>query len=263
MTSWPGTAKNSSPLVVAAREHLGHQPRQQLGQRVGEGVRQVRHVGIVGILRRDGLDELGAELVAQHRLDLAVDLVGDRLVVRRLLDHVLAQDRDAHALQRLRRSRERRVVHDEARVRLLGNERLRQRRERIARIVVAGRRILDRVEHLRRVGERARVDAGAVVEPLVADAAAVGHDALRRQQRRDAVARRRALARGAGLLADADRRQVRRRPRRPSRRSIRAARARCRTDCRPGPLQALIACPPATKLRRGSRPARRDCRGRR
>ena len=112
-------------------------------------------------------------------------------------------------MQRLRVAAERFVRQHEACVRLVGRQRLRNGGERIARVVVAGRRILERVEHTGRVAERARVNACAIVEPFITDAAVVGQQALRRQQRRDAVARRGALARSARLLADADSHQVR------------------------------------------------------
>ena len=54
--------------------------------------------GSSGYMRIDRLDELRAQLVAQHGLDLLVDLVADRHVVLRVLHHELAHDADAHAL---------------------------------------------------------------------------------------------------------------------------------------------------------------------
>ena len=53
---------------------------------------------IVRVQRIDRLDELRAQLVAQHGLDFLVDLVADRHVVLRVLHHELADDADAHAL---------------------------------------------------------------------------------------------------------------------------------------------------------------------
>src|SRR5690606_9336517 len=150
----------------------------------------------------------GAEPVAQHRLDLSIDPSADILVILRRRNHVLAQYRDPHAGERLRILLEHRVGDDEARIGLLRNQRLRDRRERIPRVVVPELRILERIEHLRGIGERARVDTGAIVEPLVADAAAVREDTLRRQYQCDTVSRRRSLARRAGLLADPDHREV-------------------------------------------------------
>ena len=72
--------------------------------------------------------------------------------------------------------------------------------------------VLDILDDLKlpAASELFRVDTGTVDEPLVPDAAAVRHDALRGQQERNAVPRSRSLARCDGLFADADRHQVRR-----------------------------------------------------
>ena len=121
---------------------------------------------------------------------------------------MFAEDADAETLQRLRVLPERVVGDREAGVRSVGRQRLGHRGERIARVVVARRRVLERVEHPGRIRERAGVNARAIVEPLIANAAVVGQQPLRGQQRRDAVAGRGALTRGARLLAYADRHQV-------------------------------------------------------
>ena len=90
--------------------------RQNLGKRLLEVVRHVRNRRIVRIHRIERLHELAAEPVTQNLLDLHVDLVAHRRVVRRVLDHVFAHDADAHAGERLPRlsacagrSRKRRV----------------------------------------------------------------------------------------------------------------------------------------------------------
>ena len=138
--------------------------------------------GSSGYAGVDGFDQFGAELVSQHCLDLAVHLVGNRLVVRRPLHHVLPQDRDAHPWSGFGPLASAPSFTAKLAYGCVGMSAFGRRGERIARVVVAGRRVLDRIEHLRGVGKRARVDAGAVDEPLVPDAAAVRQDALRRQQ---------------------------------------------------------------------------------
>ena len=129
-------------------------------------------------------------------------------MVRRPLHHVLPKDRDTNSQQRLGATRERFIVYSEAGIGPVRNQSLRQPSEGIARVVVAGRRILHGVEHLRRVGQRSRVDTSAVDEPLVPDPATVRQDPFGRQQRRNAVSRGRPLARGTRLLTDADGHQV-------------------------------------------------------
>ncbi len=129
-------------------------------------------------------------------------------MIERLLDEVLAQQRNANALQRFWILLEIRIADRECRVGLLGNEPLRQRGEWIARIEVTRFWILHCIEHQGRIAQRARMNAGAIVEPLIADAAAVGNDALGRENERNAATRRRALTRRARLFANADRRKI-------------------------------------------------------
>ena len=97
-----------------------------------------------------GLDERGAEVLAEHRLHLLRGGVHDRLVHLRVLHHELADDADAHPLERARRA-----GGDRLRVGLRRDASPRHGREDVARVVVAVHRILERVEHLHRVGDAA------------------------------------------------------------------------------------------------------------
>ena len=110
---------------------------------------------IVGVERIDGLDQLGAQLVAQRSLDLVVDLVRYRRVVLRVLHHEFAHHADAHAFQWLGGdvpSLPRKLAYGS-----LGISAFRDRREHVRRIEA-----LDGVEHLRSVRDRSTVNAGAI-----------------------------------------------------------------------------------------------------
>ncbi len=80
---------------------------------------------------------------------------------------------------------------------------------RVARVVIAALRVLQRVEHLGAVGDRAAEDAGAVAIDVGADRAAVeAEQRLVRQDQRDRVVVGGAAGRGAGLLAEARHHQI-------------------------------------------------------
>ena len=127
-----------------------------------------------------------AQLVAQDGLDLLVDLIADRRVVGRVLDHELAHDADAHAGEAL--------LSGKTGVGLLRDQRLGQRGIDIARVVVAALGILQGIEHDGGVFDRAAVNAGAIDKRIGADAAAEGHDRLAGIQIGDAVVGRRNAA---------------------------------------------------------------------
>ncbi len=107
---------------------------------------------------------------------------------------------DAHALQRL--VLDRRVRHQEAGVRLLRDEALRNRGEHVFRL-----ESLDRIEHQRGILDRLAMDSRAIPGVLVRDAA-VHQDAFGRQQIDDVVSRRRPFAGRRGLFANRARRQI-------------------------------------------------------
>ena len=113
--------------------------------------------------------------------------------------HRLADDADAHAVER----RGRRAA-GVARVAALQHRRARHRRVGVARVVIAGLRVLQRVEHLGAIGDRAADDAAAVAIDVGADRAAVeAEHRLVRQDQRAGIVVGRAAGRGAGLLAEA------------------------------------------------------------
>ena len=100
------------------------------------------------------LDQARAEPVPEDGLDLVVDPIADRRVVQHVLDHVLADDPDAHAGQRLLVPVARRVLDDEAGVRLGGNQCLRHRRVDPPGIEAAERRVGERVQNEGRIRSR-------------------------------------------------------------------------------------------------------------
>ena len=169
-------------------------------------------------------------------LDLLRRRIDDRLLGLRALriDHRLADHAEPHALQRARRRR-RLGVAGIGRAQHRG---ARHRGERIARIVIALLRVLQRVENFRAVADLARMDAGAVAIDVGADRAAVEADhRLVRQDQRDGVVVGRAAARRPRLLAEARHHEVG--ADRHARARARAERSRARgvirdsTDCRP------------------------------
>ena len=198
---------------------------------------------IVHPVRIGRFDQRRAQMLAEHRLDLLGGRFDDRLVRldARERQHRLADDADAHALRARPRCQESPRV---AAYGLVEHGRARDRREHVARVVVAVTRILQRVEHLRRIGDAAAVDAGAVVVDVRADRAAVERDQrLVRQDQRDRVVIRGAAARRARLLAQAAHHQVR--ADRHAGAGARSERGRARRVVRirrvAGPRAALIA----------------------
>ena len=139
MTSWPGTAKNSSPFSSRAREHLRHEPRQQLGQRVGERVREVRHRRIVGVARASTVSTSSAPSWSRSTVLISAS-IWSQIASWFCVFFTMCSRRIAMRmpLQRLRRrcfsaaSLTEKLAYG-----CSGIERLRQRGERIARIEVA------------------------------------------------------------------------------------------------------------------------------
>ena len=93
------------PSAPPALQVLGHVERQDLRERPLERVGHVRNRRIVRVERIDRFDQRRAEPIAQDASDLRVDEVAHRAVVGGVLDHVLAHDADANALERLRAGR--------------------------------------------------------------------------------------------------------------------------------------------------------------
>ena len=156
----------------------------------------------------DDSTSVAPSCVAEHRLDLLRGRGDDRLLGLRAwrIDHRLADDADAHAL---RARPARRPCRRVARIGRAQHRRARHGREGIARVVVALDRVLQRVEHLGAVGDRAAVDAAAVAIDVGADGAAVeAEHRLVRQDQRHRVVVGRAAAGGARLLAEARHHQV-------------------------------------------------------
>src|SRR5262249_55823947 len=115
-----------------------------------------------------------------------------------------ADDADAHALECTRPA-----LRDRPRIGLAWNARARHGGEDVASVVIALDRILERVEHARRVGDGAAMDAGSVVVDLGADRAAEeGYVRLVRQDQCDRVVVGRPAAGLAGLLAQRAHHQV-------------------------------------------------------
>ena len=187
-------------------------------------------------LRIDRLDQRDAEMRAEHRLDLLVgrrddrlgrpsalpDAIDSRMMPMRMPFSEPGVPGVAAASSGSRRDGRRRgtVVKD------------------VARIVVAVLRILQRVEHLRRVGDVAAVDAGAIVVDVGADGAAVEADQrLVRQDQRHRVVVGGTAAGRPRFLAQAAHRQVRARPTRRARAGSERCGARRvvrrSTGCRP------------------------------
>ena len=164
-------------------------------------------VGIGRPQRIGGFDQRRAEMRAEHVLDLARRRGDDRLLGHRAGrdQHRLADDAEPDALQRAARARRR----DVARIGRGEHRGARHRGERVARIVIAVVRVLQRVEHLGAIAERAAMDAAAVAVDVGADRAAVeAEHRLVRQDQRNGVVVRRAAAGGARLLAEARHHQV-------------------------------------------------------
>ena len=185
---------------VPGLDVLGHMNRQDLGYRPVKVVRHVRDRRVVRIRRVERLDDLRAELVAQHAKDLFIDEIAHRGVVVGVLDHVLPDDTDAHAGERPGPGGL--VIDDEARVGRLGEQRAREGGVDVARIVEAAVGVPERVEDPGRVLDGAAVDAPPVEVGLDAGRSAVRHEPLGRHEADDAVAPGRLPARAAGLLAD-------------------------------------------------------------
>ena len=168
--------------------------RQDLGERLLERIGHVWNRRVVRVERVDRLDDRRAELIAQHPRDVLVDDVAHRPVVGGVLDHVLADDSDAHPRQRLLRLRAVRRGGGVRGVRLRRNQPAWQRRVDVARIEIAALRILQRVEHRRGIGDGAALNAAAIEIRIGADRAAIRNQSLRRDEGDDVIAPRRLAA---------------------------------------------------------------------
>ena len=196
---------------------------------------------------------------AQHRLHFGGGRIDDRRIDLRVLDHELADDADAHALERARPP-----LGDRPGVRLGGHARSRHRGEDVARVVVAVDGIPEGVEHPHGIGDIAAVDPRPIVVDLGADRAAIeGEQRLVRQDQGHRIVIGRPAARLARFLAEAAHHQVRaRRDARPrAGADRRGARRVVRVAGVAGPAAALISQRRGKDLGRGDS-YRRDCRGR-
>ena len=147
------------------------------------------------------LDQRGAEMLAENRFDLARRRGDDRHLGQRAGrdQHRLADDAEPDAGERAARARRR----DMARIGRGEHRGARHRRERVARIVIAFDRVLQRVEHLGAIRDRAAMDPAAIAVDVRADRAAVeAEHRLVRQDQRNRVVIGRTAARGARLLAE-------------------------------------------------------------
>ncbi len=148
-----------------------------------------------------------AQVRAEDFLDFACCGLRDRLVRfhARKDQHRLANDADAYAAQCALRC----GGSGTGGVAAVQHAGARYRREGVTRIVIACVRIAQRIHHLRRVGQGAADDAGAIVVDVRADRAAdERQQRLVRQNQRDGVVIRRSAARHAGLFAQTAHRQV-------------------------------------------------------
>ena len=209
--------------------------------------------GSSGVERIHRLDEARPEPVPEHGLDLVVDPVADGRIVRRVLDHVLADDANAHAGQRPR-AFVGGLFDDMAGVRFAGNQGLRHRGVDVPGIEVAELGIPKGIQDEGRVADGAAVDACAVHQRVRADGSAVRDQALGREQAHHAVPRRRTLAGASGLLAEGARGEVRRhRDARPGTRAPRRALRVIRVAGLPAPRAPFRVAQVAGG--RGGRPA--------
>ncbi len=154
--------------------------------------------------------------------------------------HRFSNDADAHPRERARRAGRPRMT----RVRRAQHRRARDRRVGIPRVVVAVDGILQRVQHLRAIGERAAEDAAAIAVDVGADRATVEpeHRLVRKNQRHRVVIGR-AATRCAGLLAEAGHHEIGTdRHARPRARAQRGRARRVIRICRiAAPRAALVA----------------------
>ena len=155
----------------------------------------------------DDSTRVAPSFCAEHGFDLGRRGGGDRQ--RRLgagrRQHRLADDADAHARERAQGAAHPSV----ARIGRRQHRRARHRGVRVAPVVIAGDRVLQRVEHLGAVADSTGENAGAVAIDVGADRPAVeAEHRLVRQDQGDGVVIGRAAGRGAGLLAEARHDQI-------------------------------------------------------
>ena len=133
-------------------EHdVGHEDGDEPRERAAEIRLHGLDFGVARPERVGGFEELRAELLAEHLFYLPARRVHDglfRLGTPRV-DHRLADDADAHPFQRARLPARAHVRS----VRRIQDGRARHRGERVARVVVAVHRVLERVEHFCAIGE--------------------------------------------------------------------------------------------------------------
>ena len=157
VTSQPGTANSSLPSSVFCQKYSGTVLRQDFAIASSKVYFMFGIDGSSGYFGSTDSSSSRAELVAQHGLDLAVDLVGDRLVVLRVLHHELAHDArcacPSAACSPTSFSATRKLAYGSFGIIDLGSA---------VKMSSSSRKPFDGIEHLHGVGDRAAVDAGAV-----------------------------------------------------------------------------------------------------